>query len=84
MKSEHKNDEKGVQTPLHIFCHDMVIVCDKVTFYSYMSGDVHVTHWFEDKEDTEARLTSIFAILFEEVARKRKEESNVLLNDKNL
>ena len=56
---------------LLIFVTDSVTVQDKTTFSSYLYQDIHVTHWFENTDDTDKSVAGIYDILFKEVIRKR-------------
>lgn len=70
MKSQKAKKEEAQKTLL-VFCFDSVTVRDKTTFFSYLFRGLRVTHWFEDTDDEDMRIASIFDILFEEVMRRK-------------
>lgn len=78
MKYEKTTDGGGANT-LFIFCVDTVAVNDKATFDSTLYRGIHVTHWLEDADDTEARVEKMFDVLFDEVVRRREEGASLLL-----
>ena len=56
---------------LLIFCSDTISVSDRVTFCSYDDKGFHITHWFEDANDSNLRLESMFNVLFEEMLKQK-------------
>lgn len=75
MKIIDKNDGGGMREILHIFCADTVNIYDKLTFSSYLYGKIYVTHWLEDIDDADARITGMFDVLFVEMMERRKSRS---------
>ena len=61
---------------LSIFCSDSVGVKAKMTFDSCLVEGIQITYWQDDDEDMEARIESVFAMLFEEVIKTRNLSRN--------
>lgn len=72
MKMPHETNKEEELEPLLVSCFDTVEVCDKATFVSYLFDGLYVTYWHEEAADEDARIDRMFAILFEEVKRRRK------------
>jgi len=68
--------------PLLLFCFESVAVCDKTTFLSYAFDKLNVTYWHEEAKDEKERVNGMFAVLFQEVLKKRQNKIN-LINRKN-
>lgn len=69
--------EQKLQNTLLIFCFDSVAVYDKTTFLSYVFGKLNVSYWHEDTEDEKNRVDGMFAVLFNEVMKKRQNKLNL-------
>jgi len=76
---EEKTNEKKTQNPLLIFCFDSAVVCDKVTFLSYLFQGLNVTYWHEDTENEKERVDGLFELLFKEVLKRRENKINLQL-----
>jgi len=69
--------EQKLQNPLLIFCFDSVVVCDKTTFLSYIFGKLNIAYWHEEAEGEKQRIDGMFAILFNEVLKRRQDKINL-------
>lgn len=69
--------EQKLQNPLLIFCFDSVAVYDKTTFLSYILDKLNITYWHEEAEDEKQRIDGMFAILFNEVLKRRQDKINL-------
>ena len=65
---------------LSISCYDTVDVRARMTFDSEDVQGLHITYWMDDDADIEARISSIFAMLFEEVIKTKDLDSGKLIN----
>ena len=69
-------EEETEGKTLSIFCSDSVGVKAKMTFDSCLVEGIQITYWQDDDEDMEARIESVFAMLFEEVIKTRNLSRN--------
>ena len=81
MEEMNKNYGNGLEEEtegktLSIFCSDSVGVKAKMTFDSCLVEGIQITYWQDDDEDMEARIESVFAMLFEEVIKTRNLSRN--------
>ncbi len=81
MEEMNKNYVNGLEEEtegktLSIFCSDSVGVKAKMTFDSCLVEGIQITYWQDDDEDMEARIESVFAMLFEEVIKTRNLSRN--------
>ena len=81
MEEMNKNYGNGLEEEtegktLSIFCSDSVGVKAKMTFDSCLVEGIQITYWQDDDEDMEARIESVFAMLFEEVIKTKNLSRN--------
>jgi len=69
--------EKPVVKDLSISCVDEIGVKARMTFDSEDVQGLHIVYWMDDEADIEARVSSIFAMLFEEVIKTKELESGI-------
>ena len=69
-------EEETEGKTLSIFCSDSVGVKAKMTFDSCLVEGIQITYWQDDDEDMEARIESVFAMLFEEVIKTKNLSRN--------
>lgn len=71
-----QNTHLDSKNPLLIFCFDSVAVYDKTTFLSYIFDKLNITYWYEEGGDEKEKINGMFAILFQEVLRRRQNKTN--------
>ena len=56
---------------LSIFCTDTIAVEARMTFSEFLVPGLKITYWFEEAEDYQQRIDSIFDIIFDEVFKTK-------------